>query len=320
MRSKHPSRVLLVGENSDPELQAVRKRLEARGVRWTLLSYDSDLSLRIDGVCAAWRLGEVLWRVSPSGPADPAPFVSAFVRSNGMRIEAPAGRRPGGMSGAVLERERFYRAENAALRSSFLEALESAGCRMYNSIRFFMVEKPLLLFKMASVGVPVPDSLFTRSPDEFRGFARKFPQAILKPVTEGYARRLKAEDLRNAGRVSRAPVTLNRFVEGRDARLYVCDGEVVSGSWSEPLKKGDLGNSPQREFELAPSPKMKKAAIRAASVCGLRFSGVDLRIGEDGEFVILECNSMPSFIHVESQVGTPISDHVASALAKAPAK
>ena len=315
MRTRHPARVLLVGEDSDSELQAVRRRLEARGVPWTLLSFGSNLSLEVDSSRTVWRLGKVEW-ISPAGSVLPAPFVSAFVRSNGVRIEAPGGKRPGGFSAAILERESFYRAENAALRSSFLEALESAGCRMYNSIRFFMVEKPLLLFKMASAGVPVPDSLFTRSADEFREFARKYPQAILKPVTEGYARRLKAEDLRNAERVRRAPVTLNRFVEGRDARLYVCDGEVVSSSWSEPLKKGDLGNSPQREFGFEPTLKMRRAATRAASVCGLRFSGVDLRIGENASFVVLECNSMPSFIHVESQVGTPISDHVASALAK----
>ena len=57
----------------------------------------------------------------------------------------------------------------------------------------------------------------------------------------------------------------------------------------------------------------RRAAIRAARVCGMAFSGVDL-IRSDRAFTILECNPSPMFSVFEKKTGFDVAGPVADLL------
>ncbi|MNG02542.1 hypothetical protein D3C84_855740 [compost metagenome] len=54
----------------------------------------------------------------------------------------------------------------------------------------------------------------------------------------------------------------------------------------------------------------------AMKALGLRFSGIDLRLTPEGQFVLIECNSMPAYLDIERKAVAPITDGLIQALRK----
>jgi len=46
----------------------------------------------------------------------------------------------------------------------------------------------------------------------------------------------------------------------------------------------------------------------------LGYSGIDIRRSPEGEYVFLECNPCPMFMHFETVTGYPISDRLVDLL------
>jgi glutathione synthase/RimK-type ligase-like ATP-grasp enzyme len=81
--------------------------------------------------------------------------------------------------------------------------------------------------------------------------------------------------------------------------------------------------APAREHtsrRIDPEPAVTAASLRAASVLGLRFAGVDLKADIRGRFRLLEVNRSPMFLGFEARGGGDVLRSLARALAGATAK
>src|SRR4051812_38494724 len=84
--------------------------------------------------------------------------------------------------------------------------------------------KPAQLAIVASLGVPIPETLLANDPEVVLDFGRRPPRSIFKPVQGGaHARRLTPTHLdeRSLANLANAPVTCQEEVLGTNARVFV---------------------------------------------------------------------------------------------------
>lgn len=219
-------------------------------------------------------------------------------------VESLAARRPKSWPERwVAERERH------GLITSALRAMEASGAHFVNSVSRFELHllKPLQGELLARAGVRVPGSLTTNDPAAVRAFLEQHGDVIYKPLGGGaQVRRLTKKDLARLGALSTAPVLFQQRIEGLEYRVTVLDGEAIA-AYRLPAR----GVIDAREV-LDAAKKVKvpaavgKACVRAAHALGLVFTSVDVRVSEDGEPFVLECNPTPSVAFYESPAKSPI--------------
>jgi glutathione synthase/RimK-type ligase-like ATP-grasp enzyme len=171
---------------------------------------------------------------------------------------------------------------------------------------------------MATLGIPVPRTLVTQDPASIGAFRLEVGRVIYRPVTNGmFVAEVQDADLapERLDSLAVAPVTFLELVPGVDVRVFVCDGTVlgavcVSSSREVDFRGYETGCSP-----FHPSPSVAQAALEVCRKIGLRFSGLDFRIADDGSFALLECNNCPMFATMEDCIGRAVSSGLAEALA-----
>ena len=219
-------------------------------------------------------------------------------------VESLAARRPKSWPERwVAERERH------GLITSALRAMEASGAHFVNSVSRFELHllKPLQGELLARAGVRVPASLTTNEPTAVRAFLEQHGDVIYKPLAGGaQVRRLTRRDLARLGALSTAPVLFQQRIEGLEYRVTVLDGAAIA-AYRLPAR----GVIDAREV-LDAAKKVKvpaavgKACVRAAHALGLVFTSVDVRVSEDGEPFVLECNPTPSVAFYEAPAKSPI--------------
>ncbi len=206
----------------------------------------------------------------------------------------------------------------------FLLTLELEGVAMFNppSRTLTSRRKPYQLQVLRRAGCPVPETLITNDPVAARDFLGHFANVVAKPVAGG-SLTLSASALAPADleRLRRAPAILQERIQGRDLRVVVVDDRVVS-SVAVNVPPGTLDfradetyQSGCASYDEAPLPAaVEQLCVRAARTLGLRFTGIDIKLTEDGEYVFLECNSSPIYLDVELKTGHPITEALGWAL------
>lgn len=215
----------------------------------------------------------------------------------------------------VAERERH------ALLTSALRTLEAAGAHLVNpSSRFELhLLKPLQTELLARAKVPVPSSLTTCDAEAVRAFAARHPDVVYKPLGGGaLVRRLAPKDLTPArlARLATAPVLFQQRIVGDEWRVYVLDGAVV-GAFRVPARDVvDARDVLSKARRAKPPRAVADAAVRAAKALGLVFTGVDVRVDDDGAPWVLECNPTPSVTFYEAPARSRILSALASHLVR----
>ena len=213
--------------------------------------------------------------------------------------------------------------EHRAIFESVCYTLDRRGVTVIPPLRNYRWHdrKPWQMKLCNDEGVPVPDTLFTNSPDAVRRFFRDHDEVIYKPVSRGGSpKRLTDEDLTEArlADLATAPVQFQEFAPGEDIRVYFLDGEVIGGIryLSENFSfKVDLMDGDDVDVEaFRPSAEMKAAVERAAEKSGLVFGGVDIRRESDAEFEILELNDVPRFAAADMLTEQDIAGELAEFL------
>lgn len=174
--------------------------------------------------------------------------------------------------------------------------------------------KPLQTELLARAKVPVPSSLTTCDAGAVRAFAARHAEVIHKPLSGGaLVRRLEAKDLTpvRLSRLVTAPVLFQQRIVGDEWRVSVLDGAVV-GAFHVPARGVvDARDVLSKARKAKPPRAVASTAVRAAKALGLVFSGVDVRVDDDGAPWVLECNPTPSVTFFEA----PIRSRILSALA-----
>jgi glutathione synthase/RimK-type ligase-like ATP-grasp enzyme len=208
--------------------------------------------------------------------------------------------------------------EKATLLMGLLSRWEALGVPLYNppSTDWRNV-KPVQLSLLREAGLPVPESLWTNDAEAVRRFAAG-RRVAYKPVAGGAATlELSPADLtpERLAALEAAPVTFQELLPGEDVRVYVLDGELIAALRITSRALDFRQNEESIERTTLP-PEVARQCLRAAEVCGLRWTGMDLKRAGDGTLKFLELNASAMFLGFDARAGTDILDRLASALAR----
>ena len=181
----------------------------------------------------------------------------------------------------------------------------------------FHKEKPLQLRKAKQIGVTIPATLITNDPNKVTEFAQSFEKVIFKPVYGGAHTQFLTDELLEPKRMSLAlrisPVTLQEYIPGTNIRSYVVGDSVYSAE----IRSGSLDFREDSKAELIPvevPESVKEQALAITKAFMLEWTAIDWRLKPTGEYVFLEANFSPMFIHFERQTGFPITQKLVKLL------
>mgnify|MGYP006423478843 CR=1 FL=1 len=205
---------------------------------------------------------------------------------------------------------------NSTLRS-FMQACPARWVNPWAAYRFHQ-EKPLQLKKARQIGIPIPRTSITNSPDEVIAFCSEGGERIIfKPVYGGThtqfvtLNHLERERLSYA--LSYSPVTLQEYIPGTNIRSYVIGEEVYSAE----ISSSEVDFRSDRQTELRPKnvpESVKEQCRKIAQEFGMEWTAIDWRLKPTGEYIFLEANFSPMFVHFERETGFPIGEKLAELL------
>jgi len=187
--------------------------------------------------------------------------------------------------------------------------------------------KPYQLALAQQIGLSIPPTLITNSPEEAKDFWRLhdghvvYKQFRALPMAWRETRRLRAEEIALAENIRLAPVIFQRFVEAvADVRVTVIGDKIFAGS----ADTGQGGypvdfrcNPGMRWVHHVLPPKVEDALRALMRRLRLQYGAIDMRLTADGEYVFLEINPAGQFLWIELETGQKIAAALAAHLANA---
>lgn len=203
----------------------------------------------------------------------------------------------------------------SALRS----LIKACPARWINSWQAydFHKEKPLQLRAVKQIGVNIPATLISNDPNQVTEFALSHERVIFKPVYGGAHTQLVTESHLQPKRLNLAlslsPVTVQEYISGTNIRSYVLANSVYTAE----IPSNSLDFREDLEAELIPVelPKaVKKQCLAITKALKLEWTAIDWRLKSTGEYIFLEANPSPMFLHFEHQTGFPITEQLVKLL------
>lgn len=222
--------------------------------------------------------------------------------------------------------------ERSAFAQSLLLDQELLGKPIINRLGATqqLDHKPLQLAVLGRLGAPLPRTLVTNFPKAARLFVADVGDAICKPLAGGAeTRAVDDELLSRLDLITSAPAIFQERVGGPDVRVTVVGERVISSvaidSSTLDYRSGDAYQSgAARYLPHQLPPEVEALCLRVAAALGQTLSGVDLKHagGDRGlcGYVLLEANSAPVYLDIESKTGALITDAVLDWLEAAAAK
>ncbi|MFF2372368.1 MvdC/MvdD family ATP grasp protein [Agromyces sp. NPDC058110] len=187
--------------------------------------------------------------------------------------------------------------------------------------------KPLQWSVASAVGLALPRTVVTRSPESARAFVAELGTG--RVITKAFLARadawrethlLEASDVDRLDQVRFAPTILQEYVPGVDLRVTMIDGEPyaaeidATGTSLPSDMRMVLDEAEVRAFDLPDA--VVTALRRLMAELGLVYGAIDLRRTPDGEYVFFEVNPAGLWLFAEQRTGLPITAAVADALAR----
>ena len=203
--------------------------------------------------------------------------------------------------------------------STMRSLMQASGTRWVNSWQAYQFhkEKPLQLSKAKQIGVTIPATLISNDPQEVREFVEVHQKVIFKPVYGGAHTKLVTEAHLELNRLTRAlsisPVTIQEYIPGTNIRSYVIGESVYTAEIRSPA----LDFREDLEAELIPidlPEAVRKQCLAISQAFMLEWTAIDWRVKPTGEYVFLEANPSPMFVHFERQTGFPITQELVDLL------
>jgi glutathione synthase/RimK-type ligase-like ATP-grasp enzyme len=109
--------------------------------------------------------------------------------------------------------------------------------------------------------------------------------------------------------LSISPVTLQEYISGTNIRSYVIGDSVYSAEIrSNSL---DFREDSQAELISAELPEfVQQQCLAITQALMLEWTAIDWRLKPTGEYVFLEANPSPMFLHFEQKTGFPITQEL----------
>lgn len=184
--------------------------------------------------------------------------------------------------------------------------------------------RPWELTAYDRAGIPVPETTFTNDPERVESFVETHTPTVATVVNGGQPEKLRPDDLteERLAKLAAAPVKLQSFAPGTDARAYVLDGDFLGmvrydyeGGFSFKSLGVDQTELGSERYE--PSPELRETVLRAADLTPGPFCAVDVRVTDDGSFTVIEGNVCGRFGFHETagtvDVSGPLADYLLGA-------
>ena len=175
------------------------------------------------------------------------------------------------------------------------------------------------------IGLRIPETLVTNSPDEARAFIeahaatgvirkafRNIPQAPRATLRVG------ADELRQLDAVRFAPVIFQEYIPlALDLRVTVIDGEIFTTGFRSPPEyevdyRGGIGSAGVAPYALPRGVGQK--LLEMMRRMELRFGAADFRLTPEGEHVFFEINPAGEYLFCVDRTGQPIPEAIAATL------
>ena len=164
---------------------------------------------------------------------------------------------------------------------------------------------------MAKNGIRVPNTLITNNIEDIENFFEENnDKVIYKPVLGGASTQaISRKDLKDEhlSTLKNSPVQFQEMIEGVDIRVYVVGNEIFPAE----IRANTLDFRDDKSAKIVPvelPDDIKESCLKIMPLFNLNYSGMDLRKTPQGEYVFIEANPAPMFIHFEKESGYPISD------------
>lgn len=289
------------------------RRLHEKGAEAVLL----DTLNFPDQVTFSLRNSDILYQGEPLGRLDGCYIRTVFYSLPPYDLEEKRSQN------GKLETDNWYRdfqaeRERQSLLASVFRLLDDQNIRIVNPIASFDLHylKPLQLEILRREGIPVPETLVTNNPEELKEFKKKVKRAIYKPVAGGaQCRELTDQDMvpEKLERLRNAPVLFQELVPGENIRVYALQDRLLVSAVIES-EELDYRENETGIRETSLPEEIQGMCLRAMRLCGLNFTGMDLRRKPSGEYVLLECNPSAMFMGIEEALGVDIGGRVADFL------
>jgi glutathione synthase/RimK-type ligase-like ATP-grasp enzyme len=207
--------------------------------------------------------------------------------------------------------------EKVAALESFLASLEPISWNSLQAIELHR-KKGFQLNIMSKNGIRIPKTLITNDKDILSQFyLDNNKQIIYKPVRSGaYTKVFTEQDLLRANALANCPCQFQELVSGVDISVHAfISGEVFAGKiTSNNIDFRADKNASLSKFELP--DKVQRDCLKVLELLGLKYSRIDMRLSNEGEFVFFEANPAPVFYDFEQATKYPITQTLIKNLIK----
>lgn len=206
---------------------------------------------------------------------------------------------------------------NSAVDSVFA----SLNCLWLNSYKAIKLHtlKTHQLFLMAQNNIRVPKTLVTNDEDTVMDFFKENNgEIIFKPVRGGAStQKLRIEDISSErmSSLKNSPVQFQEMIDGVDIRAYCIKDKVFAAE----IRANTLDFRDDTAAQIVPTELpagVQYDCLRVMELLDLKYTGIDIRKKADGEYVFIEANPAPMFIHFEKISGYPISKTLCDTLSE----
>lgn len=203
--------------------------------------------------------------------------------------------------------------------SALRTMLQACPARWVNSWQAYQFhkEKPLQLRQVKQLGVKIPDTLISNDLEQAIKFAKSQAKVIFKPVSGGAHTKILTDDHLEPSRLGLAlsisPITLQEYIAGTNIRSYV----IADSVYSAEIRSDSIDFREDYQAQLIPMElpaKVKQQCLAIAKALYLQWTAIDWRKTPEGEYVFLEANPSPMFIHFEDQTSFPITEKLVNLL------
>ncbi len=207
------------------------------------------------------------------------------------------------------------------IQCAFDSLFASSDWLWCNSLKAIELHKKKVfqLNQMAKNNIRVPNTLITNNKDDLEEFLESNNNnVIFKPVLGGaYTKKLSKESLKSdlVKKLINSPVQFQEMIEGEDLRVYIIGKEVFAAKIETEIL--DFRTDKQAKIKPLELPQeIIYKCFRIMEIFDLNYTGIDIRLSDSGEYVFLEANPAPMFIHFEKETGYPISDTLVKMLSR----
>jgi len=213
--------------------------------------------------------------------------------------------------------------EQVVFRMDVLHRLQARRMRVINPPAALeaCVDKYLASAKLEAAGLPVPPTVVCQDAESaMDAFVALGQDVVVKPIFGSEGRGMvRLSDPELAWRSFRTLERLGSVLyvqqyirhEGWDLRVLVMEERVraamrrnARGDWRTNVAQGAQGE------KAVPGPKEERLALKAATTLGAVVAGVDLLLGPQREWYVLEVNAVPGWRTLAPVTGIDVAKEV----------